>query len=229
MSAHPGRLALAAQLVFLAAVAVRGNPGPAVRADAAGDALPAGAVARLGSVRWRNGAGVFALAFAPDGKTLALAGGAEPLIQIREVAGGKEVRDFGKQQAAVESLAFSPDGKCLAAKSGGLVRLWDVATGQPLRKFRARTYYAKQKRLGIEVGGFGGGAGPTAAAPVHFTPDGKTLVAEGGDNTLHLWEADTGKELRQLMHRGPVVSAALSPDGRRLASGCVDNAVRVWD
>src|SRR5438552_17577814 len=99
MSAHAGRLALAAQLVFLRAVAVRGNPGPAVWADAAGDALPAGAVARLGSVRWRNGAGIFAIAFAPDGKTLASAGGspwaqqgvqsADSTVRLWDVATGK--------------------------------------------------------------------------------------------------------------------------------------------
>src|SRR5205823_3951120 len=162
-------------------------------------------------------------------KTLAVAGGAETVIQLREAASGREVRDFGKQPAPVESLAFAPDGKTLAAKSGGVVRLCDVATGQPVRKLRPRTYYAKQKRLGIEANGFGALPAPTTAAPVLFTPDGKTLVAEGGDNTIHLWEVASGKELRQLIHRGPVVSAALAPDGQRLATGCVDNTVRVWD
>lgn len=45
-----------------------------------------------------------------------------------------------------------------------------------------------------------------------------------------MWDAATGKELFSLNgHTGPVMSAAFSPDGRRVATGCMDGVARMWD
>src|SRR5437773_6564095 len=83
------------------------------RRDLHGDALPAGAVLRLGTVRLRHGSSVKAVAFAPDGKTLASAAwyGA---VCVWDAETGREVRRLtGLEWPA--ALAFSPDGKALAA------------------------------------------------------------------------------------------------------------------
>lgn len=186
---------------------------------------------------------VVVCAFAPDGKLLAVPAGPEQPIRLWEVATGKEVRSFGKPQTLIESLAFSPNGKVLATKSGATVQLWDVQTGQSLRKCRPRTYYAKQKHLAIDRSN----TMPfNATAQVAFSPDGKLLAAEAGDNTLHFWDAETGQEVGKLVHPGMVVSASFHPKGqlraRRgppdpaaglteglLVTGCNDNAIRVWD
>ena len=62
-----------------------------------------------------------------------------------------------------------------------------------------------------------------------LSPDGKRVLSGGGDRTVRLWDADTGKELRKMTgHTGDVVSVAFGPKGRAL-SGSFDRTMRLWD
>src|SRR5262249_8373806 len=102
-----------------------------IHVDAQGDPLPAGAIARLGTVRLRHGYAIFDAALSPDGKLLASAGAGRGVC-IWDAATGKELRSFlPKWNQHVHYIAFSPDGKLLAG-SDGPVHLWDVATGEEL-------------------------------------------------------------------------------------------------
>ena len=72
-----------------------------------------------------------ALAFSPNGRFLASAGGFKT-IRIWDVAAGKEVHQLKGHQGTVKALAFSPDGTLLASVgTDGTCRNWDVATGMP--------------------------------------------------------------------------------------------------
>ncbi len=53
---------------------------------------------------------------------------------------------------------------------------------------------------------------------VLFTPNGKQLVTAGEDNTIHIWDVQTGQSLRALRTPGRLWAIALSPDGQRLAA-----------
>ncbi|MBL8424565.1 MAG: pentapeptide repeat-containing protein [Candidatus Accumulibacter phosphatis] len=65
---------------------------------------------------------------------------------------------------------------------------------------------------------------------VAFSPDGRRLLSGSYDETLRLWDAETGQEIRSFTgHQGPVASVAFSPDGRRLLSGSKDQTLRLWD
>src|SRR5262245_6783747 len=81
------------------------DDGP-LRVDAFGDPLPRGAIARFGTVRLRHGDFIYALAFSPDGKTLA-SGGSSGIIHIWDPVTGKPMAHT-RVGEGVFSLAFAP-------------------------------------------------------------------------------------------------------------------------
>jgi WD40 repeat protein len=195
------------------------NPLPPM--DAFGDPLPPGALARVGSTRLRHGNVVWALAFAPDGASVASAGN-DGFVHIWDVKTGKErlgIEEVGfplPGLGAVRGLAWAPGGKILAgARLNRPPCLWDAGTGTEVRTF----------------------GGNFRAAWVVFAPDGKTL-AWGGDQDgmgnedpfVHLADAASGDQVLALAgHKGRVAHAAFAPDGKLLASAGGDGTLRLWD
>jgi WD40 repeat protein/predicted Ser/Thr protein kinase len=117
----------------------------------------------------------------------------ESLDQSVAVLGGHEGR--------VWTVAFDPDGERLAAGSNGPVYLWDVGTGDLLRRLIGHT------------------GGVTSVA---FSPDGTRLASASWDATIRVWDVNSGAELRKLEgHRFGIGirCLAFSPDGLRLVSG----------
>src|SRR2546426_778692 len=100
------------------------------------DALPPGALARLGTLRLRHANKINAVAFSPNGKSLASAASNEPTARLWDVATGEEVRQFTSEGHELGAVAFTPDGKAVA--TGGTharATLWDVATGKQVHRF----------------------------------------------------------------------------------------------
>jgi WD40 repeat protein len=84
-----------------------------------------------------------------------------------------------------------------------------------------REYHGEQSRLRGHKG---------AVTAVAFSPDDRLLASGSADNTVKLWDAATGKEVRGLDgHEDRVLSVAFSPDGSRLVSASADRTVRLWD
>ncbi len=198
-----------------------------LRTDRFGDPLPPGALARLGTVRFRSGLPVAHVAFAPDGKVLATAtqnGEADDnlgSVCLWDRATGHRLRQFGARKGPRLALAWSPDGKALATQEeNGEVRLWDLG-GKEFRRITEGSV-ALGGAPGSDQEGYRG-------VGVVFSPDGKALAARGPDRAVRLWEVATGRELRKLA-AGPEDSSplAFSADGKTLATAAED-MVRLWD
>src|SRR5947209_8813927 len=119
MSALPGRLVLGCLVLVLAAVAPGARAqGPSKATapvlDRFGDPLPAGATARLGTVRFRAGELARGAALSPDGKVIALAVGKQTLLL--DATTGAVVRSLNAAGGLAQTVAFSPDGKVLATR-----------------------------------------------------------------------------------------------------------------
>src|SRR5262249_15112559 len=119
-----------------AAEAAPPDEKPVARTDAVGDPLPDRALFRLGTLRLRHKNANFAVAFAPDGKTLVV-GGRDRRLHLWDPVTGRELRQIEAPENGVHSLAYSPDGKLLAGGcSAEVVYLWDAASGQEVRRLR---------------------------------------------------------------------------------------------
>jgi len=84
-----------ALVLGLGAGPTRSEPPTTKRSvDAFGDPLPAGALHRLGTTRFRHGGRIGAIAFLPGNKAL-FSGACDETIRIWDVASGRECRSFG--------------------------------------------------------------------------------------------------------------------------------------
>jgi WD40 repeat protein len=185
-------------------------PAKAARTDRHGDALPPGAVARLGSARFLHPDDVGAVAFAPDARRLATLTWRDErsVLWLREVPSGKKVGRFPLPFPVARGLAYSRDGRLLAVVGRGHVHLLSAQNGKVVRSL--------------------GDAGREVCCAA-FSPDGRTLaVALRGPSprkasAVVLWDVNTGKELGRLEgHATPVASLGFARDGRRLFSASED-------
>jgi WD40 repeat protein len=184
----------------------------------------------------KSSIGVQHAAFSPDGKLLASLNGAVTLWDIDE---GKERDAFPASAGIFSFAAFTPDGKTVAAAGQtsvvardhtglrldpcGIVRLWDVVTGQELATLRAHQ-----------------GSNPVTALAI--TADGKTLASASGGyrpkpayqvegwGEVKLWDLPSGRAWATIKGlQAPPSSLAFTPDGKVLATVGHRGDLKLWD
>ena len=198
---------------------------------------------------------ILAVAFHPDGATLAALNGSSGSggVTVLEAATGAVVarlRLAGRHDT--KALAYSPDGRWLAGVSTDdkTLCLFDAHTYQLMAQFAghdgrisAVTFSLDSRRVAscgsdqtVRVWQIDGGAcqvlrGHTEYVfAVAFHPDGTRLASAGRDRAVWLWDLARGEEVARLQgHTNYVWSLAFSPDGTTLASGSGDRTVRLWD
>jgi serine/threonine protein kinase len=109
----------------------------------------------------------------------------------------------------VQAIALTADGKFLAGSSGNAIHVWELPTGQPLRKL---------------VGHF------DVVQTIALSPRGSLLASGSFDKTIRLWHLQTGQRLGVLaLHTDTVLAIAFSPDGKTAASSSLHDAIKLWD
>jgi predicted NACHT family NTPase len=171
---------------------------------------------------------VLAVAFSPDGKTLA-SGSEDKTVKLWDVSTGTVLRTLKGHSSPVGSVGFSPDGKTLASGNGSggsippvrrgvlnarpanPIRVWDVSSGTELRTLEGHS---------------------DVVYSLAFSPDGKILASSSRDGAVKLWNLSTGALLRTLeLHSDHLIDAlTFSSDGRTLASVAgIDPTIKLFD
>jgi WD40 repeat protein len=225
--------------------------------DAHGDPLPAGAVARLGTLRLRHAEQISYVTLSPDATLLASGTyHTEAVIRVwRTTTGERILEQPAPKSFNVMAMAFAPDGKTLALAGQGInndfarLHLWEVASGKELRSFplpvnrqpfgwlAAFSPDGKLLAVGcdkIHVIDAATGAtrhtlttGKNHATALAFTPDGKLLVTADEDGSLCLWDLHSGKRLH-VITTDLVYTLSIRSDGKLLAGAGPGRPVRLW-
>ncbi len=175
---------------------------------------------------------VNSVAISPNGRVIASSGGADNMIKLWNLRTGELLRTLSGHLDNVNAVVFSPDGKVLASGSSDATsKVWNVESGKLLRTLSS-----------LNVG----------VNSVAIGPDGQILASVSNDYTIKLRNLHTGSLLRILnshsdrgkgvpsleMNEGLHIlqnyvsrgdSVAISRDGLTLASGCEDNAIKIWN
>jgi len=195
--------------------------------DRYGDPLPAGALMRFGTVRWRLPETVVALAYSSDGKSLITV---SESIRVWDVASGKVLRKMGVFDGYVRCAAVSADRSFIAVgdregAGGSCISLWDIGKGREIVRLRDKE---NDPISGI-------------LASLAIAPDGRTLAARYFMSTaVKVWEIVGARETRFLgkhhEYKGWEGSIqinrhnlAFSPDGKYLVAASEDQESCRWE
>jgi WD40 repeat protein len=159
------------------------------------------------------------IAWSPDGRLLAC-GSRDRNIYVWDVAADRRLVPFEWSGGVICCLAFSPDGATLAAGGyenpnnvvgdeslPGVIRLWELATRKSVHRLVEHSEFVES---------------------IGFLPDGKRLVSIGWDDTLRIWDLETGRNTAtQDLRSGCFSGLAISPDGQTLATASAQ-VIEVW-
>lgn len=154
---------------------------------------------------------------------------ADKAMHVWKLASPVPTRTFNYGNT-VDSVAFQPGGILLAgAGHDGKIRFFDLVKNAPAKEINAHVREINKANV------------PHPVYSLSFTPDGKQILSSSYDNSIKLWDVVSGNLVREFKpykekdfekgHQEPVYTAALSPDGKFIASGSsgLERTIKIWD
>jgi WD40 repeat protein len=151
------------------------------------------------------------VAFAPDGRLIAISAGAENAtgqqVKLWDAETGKEVATLPPKKGTARCVTFSPNGRTLAVGFGQEVRFWHLPSLIEQESWKP--------------------AGPVSA--LQYSADGTMLAVGQSDGTITVWDVAGGREFATLEGlTGAVTTLAFAPDHRTLTAAAGQGGARVW-
>lgn len=164
------------------------------------------------------------IVFSPDGKNIINISN-DNAIQIWNIERGQLLRTLEGREHSLNLIIFSQNGKYLIATGqfGRSVKIWDTETGILLHRLEG--YIGVRPERG----------NPTLSLRFEgiifaVSPDGRHLCSGDVDNTVRIWNIQTGRMLHRFEGpEGRVNSITFCPNSLTLASGGDDSIIRIWD
>jgi WD40 repeat protein len=152
-----------------------------------------------------------------------ISGSADNTLRVWDLESAECLKVLHGHTDWVCSAVLSPDGRCVVSGSGdNTLRVWNIESGECLKALQGHTQ---------SVGPILLSADGRLAISLSKRPPSSWLAPEAsGDDTLRVWDLESGKCLKVLHgHTRRVISAVINTDGRRVVSGSDDSTLRVWD
>ena len=144
--------------------------------------------------------------YSADGKRLAT-GSRDKTSKVFDSETGDLIATYSGSTNPIESVAFSADAKQVISATGRIVRVWNV----------------EDSKVVGDMGGFGGEVFALQA-------DAESVIAVSGDKTARRFTlADRKQNLAMSDHPNWVLSLAWHAASKRVATGCFDGAVSLWN
>jgi WD40 repeat protein len=167
---------------------------------------------------------VSSLDVSPDG-TRALTACDDGSARLWRLADAAQLAVMKSPSKPFTSVAFSPDGSAalLTSSESKKVWRWDLSLQTAIRNPQPNAAAQGTLTQLIDFQTLGGEVWAS-----EFAPDGRHILTMGG-NDAQLWNLSTMRPVVRYSPHGAVASAALSPDGKLIATGSWDHSAKIWD
>jgi hypothetical protein len=144
-----------------------------------------------------------------------ISGGLDGTVRLHDLDTGRELAQFPSNGGPVSEVGVADGGKqILSWSKDSKVRVWDVAGQKLLREFATITFNA-----------------PRNVVPAAFSADGRRLLIGAPDNTVRLWDVETGQEVSfpgREGHKARPRTVSIARDGLYALSGDENGVVILW-
>jgi WD40 repeat protein len=154
--------------------------------------------------------------------------GQDKAVHVWKLASPTPTRNFN-YGVNVDAVAFQPNSAILAASGhDGKIRFFDLVKNAQLKDIPAHIREMNKQQV------------PQPIYSLTFSADGKQMLSASYDNSLKLWDASAGTLIKEFKafkekefeqgHQEPIEAAAISPDGKFIASGssALERTIKIW-